>query len=548
MAQIAPDPLQQAIAHLRAGNTDQARPILINLVQQNPASEPAWYLLSLAVSDPKQQIDCLQRVLKVNPDNVDARDRLAKLTTPPYQPLTQPITPPLIANEPLSPSSAPTIVPSEALAPDPAEPFVPAKASAKTAKRRAPLLFFVGGVIALLIIAIGAFVIVRLAPFNKAVSTKPAVIAYLVSRTPDNPVDYSRDIYVMNIDGTNKYSLTTDLVGRVTSKFSWSPDGTRIAFLYSNDPPSADNPDLRDLYVINLDSTDTVNLTPSVDAGVTDFYWSPDSTRILFQARGNHLIDADGSDLVALTGKATTGGELSGWSPDGSKFIVRQRTSVYEAIRFYIVNASDLQPTPIQDELDIFAGIPSWSPDGTSILYVDYAKPSESELNMAQADGSAVVDLAEDAQVRLIDKLSTPQWSSDGLRILFAASPRYNRTDVFLINSDGTGLTNLTENHAGSEHFAPQWTPDGRILFVGNPTGPLRTLIMNADGSNPRRLLFVYPMATASRDFAVEWSPVEWSPDGKLGIIHTDSGSYWFDIESGRTHHLEGLAHWRPVP
>ncbi len=76
-------PLQQAAIHLRAGQKDAARDVLIEFVRRNPAAEDGWLMLSLALTDPKQQADCYKRVLQLNPNNTEARDRLKNLTQPP---------------------------------------------------------------------------------------------------------------------------------------------------------------------------------------------------------------------------------------------------------------------------------------------------------------------------------------------------------------------------------------------------------------------------------------------------------------------------------
>lgn len=64
---------------LREGRIGEARPLLVAYVQKDPSSARAWWLLSMALSDPKQQIDCLERVLRIDPNNAPARTRLSKL-------------------------------------------------------------------------------------------------------------------------------------------------------------------------------------------------------------------------------------------------------------------------------------------------------------------------------------------------------------------------------------------------------------------------------------------------------------------------------------
>ena len=74
------DVLRQANEYIQSGRSHLAQPLLIAFVRQNPTSDQGWYLLSFSVPDPQQQFDCLQRALKLNPSNANARMRLAQLS------------------------------------------------------------------------------------------------------------------------------------------------------------------------------------------------------------------------------------------------------------------------------------------------------------------------------------------------------------------------------------------------------------------------------------------------------------------------------------
>ena len=64
---------------VKEGKKDEARPLLAAYVQRHPESARAWWLLSLLLTDEKQQTDCLERVLQLDPDSALARTRLAKI-------------------------------------------------------------------------------------------------------------------------------------------------------------------------------------------------------------------------------------------------------------------------------------------------------------------------------------------------------------------------------------------------------------------------------------------------------------------------------------
>src|SRR5262245_20686608 len=114
------NPLQLAAAHLRAGKRAEARGILAQYVRQNPNSENGWLMLGLALDEPRQQIDCLHIVLRINPNNAEARERISRLTQPTavLPPLTEPPpetpteTAPAPDSEPEPPAAAPTLSPS----------------------------------------------------------------------------------------------------------------------------------------------------------------------------------------------------------------------------------------------------------------------------------------------------------------------------------------------------------------------------------------------------------------------------------------------------
>lgn len=64
---------------LREGKKQEALPLLAGYLQQNPNSAQGWWLLGLTVSDPKRQIECMERVLLIDPASVLAQAQLEKL-------------------------------------------------------------------------------------------------------------------------------------------------------------------------------------------------------------------------------------------------------------------------------------------------------------------------------------------------------------------------------------------------------------------------------------------------------------------------------------
>ncbi len=99
MSQPEIDVFQQAQEYIRTQQLPKAQRLLVEHIKKNPNSEQAWYMLSTLVDDPRKQIECLQRVLRINPGNTEAQSRLMKVMgkpavvgTPP-RPVAQPSEP-----------------------------------------------------------------------------------------------------------------------------------------------------------------------------------------------------------------------------------------------------------------------------------------------------------------------------------------------------------------------------------------------------------------------------------------------------------------------
>ena len=87
----------------------------------------------------------------------------------------------------------------------------------------------------------------------------------------------NEDIFVINVDGSQRITIADSLAKE--SQLSWSPDGTKIVFTYSRNPPL---PDLipREIYVVQADgSSSPVRLANHVEKGglygVNSPNWSP---------------------------------------------------------------------------------------------------------------------------------------------------------------------------------------------------------------------------------------------------------------------------------
>lgn len=127
------------------------------------------------------------------------------------------------------------------------------------------------------------------------------------------------DIFVMDANGGNRVNLTQN--GRAKNHYAgWSPDGSRIAYTASPKPGQLFAPSY--IYVMNADGSNPVVLTPQERwANEASPCWSPDSTKIAFVKqtpdgfKDIFTINADGSDLRNITQTHRIGERYPAWSP-----------------------------------------------------------------------------------------------------------------------------------------------------------------------------------------------------------------------------------------
>ncbi len=100
-----------------------------------------------------------------------------------------------------------------------------------------------------------------------------------------------------------------------------------------------------------------------------------------------------------------------------------------------------------------------------------------------------------------------PSWSPDGTRIVFS-SLQGGSHDIYVAHVDTQSVTRLTTSQGND--LGARFSPDGTtIAFQSDRDGSAQTYLMNADGSDPRRL---------TDGEGVDAGPV-WSPDGEWLLV-----------------------------
>jgi len=163
-----------------------------------------------------------------------------------------------------------------------------------------------------------------------------AAVTERIAFASDRDGDY--DIYAMNPDGSNVVQLTQGPGENMGG--SWSPDGSKIAFLSTRDGGAAE------IYVMQANGGNPVRLTTNRLAEGGRIAWSPDGSKIAFYASSNadldiYVMDADGGNVTRLT-EGPSHDRSPTWSPDGRRIAFTSDRDGDDEV--YIMNADGTGP------------------------------------------------------------------------------------------------------------------------------------------------------------------------------------------------------------
>ncbi len=188
---------------------------------------------------------------------------------------------------------------------------------------------------------------------------------------------------------------------------AWSPDGTSIAFtVYNGTPLPAGPPSKSAIAILNLATKASTVVVQTDQLVVADqARWSHDGTRLVMQLE--HF-DKSGTELgssigvVAASGGVPTPitetgmfGTYPDWNPTSDRivFVSNDVNPAGGAIAPFLVNAdgSELAPLSYEGSVSKQSTHPSWTPDGSRVVFVQFAERRLSFIDPA-GSGLKVVD------------------------------------------------------------------------------------------------------------------------------------------------------------
>ena len=213
--------------------------------------------------------------------------------------------------------------------------------------------------------------------------------------------------------------------------------------------------------------------------------WSPDGSQVVYYKviPGTFTMGATFSRDPEFELTKIHGGNFPAFSPDGTRLAAGMNLGGTRALVAMNTDGSNRTTLMQRERLSAFA--PVWSPDGKQIAFslgVYFRAPGRprAEVGLINADGTGFRSLVADESNN-----GFPSWSPDGTRIV------YKKDNHLVLLMLATGASkNLTEPGPQHDNF-PQWTPKGDvIMFTSDRDGDedFRLYLIRPDGTGLRKL------------------------------------------------------------
>jgi hypothetical protein len=491
LAENPQDKLKQAIAAAQRGEKTIARRLLQQVLSEDRDSEMAWIWMASVVESNDERRACLERVLKINPNNARAKEALKRMGV-----------------------NLSTQRGDGADLPSPVSAVAAATSAAAEAIRgggNRTLYFAIATAVSILLL--GLFLVSIFASGPSDASVRETAVAFAITQRPTDipptvdPDDYTATPFfgiVVTLAPDELTPLPPTFTPTATMTATVAPPATATPVPVSSFPfvfsarvgdegafallqANADGSDVRP---VAQDFGESFAVSPGGDriaivrlvSASADFVQptpaegqeAPPPINLIPQLFVGSLADpAAAQQITQMVGSTMS---RPAWTSNGQSIIFSSNQDGDSEL--YIIDAAGGAPSPLTDN-EANDSDPAVSPDGQVVVFAsDLETPGSQELFAL---------LLASGEIRQLTNASgsstSPSFSPDGLRIAFV-SDRVGDGDIWIIDASGQRAFLVTIDDGDAEDRSPAWTPDGRwIMFASNRGGEtFQAYLISPDG------------------------------------------------------------------
>ena len=244
-------------------------------------------------------------------------------------------------------------------------------------------------------------------------------------------------LMVADADGQQGRMLAPEALGPIVYP-TWSPAGDRIAFR-----------NLEDLYVVDVETGEALNLTENTRPFPLELSFSADGSMLAFNAQSDvgptvnnklFVINSDGTGLRDFTLSGGRSVRRPAWHPS-EDLILFEGSGPIEGSELYFARPDGtIEKLPRQATQE--AMFPAWSPDGFMIAYEAHTFDRLQVVVVDESLDVVVVDLSDEADAEAV--ISSYSWAPDNRHIAYTVNDLDTGTvgvDLYVLDvCDGTSV------------------------------------------------------------------------------------------------------------
>ncbi len=304
----------------------------------------------------------------------------------------------------------------------------------------------------------------------------PALPGRVVFRRYLDSTKTTGALFISNTDGSGEHQVLTPPTGALDGEPDWSPDGSRLLFTRVSNVDSFH--EAHALFTVSSAGGKATALTagkPSYVENVPGFdeagSYSPDGTRIAYvhsesnptqalQQSNIFVMDTNGKQVRPVTRFPDSAGDLGGvqWSPDGKQLVFSRLNSDTSkpagGLALFVIGADGTGLRRLTPWTLGAGGVPDWSRAGLIVFRaVQDEESGIGNFYTIHPDGTGVHQVTHFTDETISHKVG---FSPDGKWIVFGKYVDGGSADVFLCKIDGTELHPVTRTPL--EDSSPDWT------------------------------------------------------------------------------------------